>query len=155
VRVDNDGGRAERENELGELVDEQLRRLEVHVRVHEAGDDVAVGGVELLGALVVAEARDVALDDCDVGLEPLAREDGEDPAAADDEIGRLVPTRHGQPSCEVGHANDITCPKAPTRRRRTREVCGLGRAAVSVGLARGRPDPAFARGGAGVEGGTA
>jgi hypothetical protein len=49
----------------------------------------------------------VAVDHRDVGLEPLAREDGEDPAAADDEVGRLVPARHRQPSCEVGHRADL------------------------------------------------
>jgi hypothetical protein len=37
VRVGDDGGRAERQHEPRELVDEQLRRLEVHVRVDEAG----------------------------------------------------------------------------------------------------------------------
>ena len=48
VRVGDDGRRAERQHEPRELVDEQLRRLEVHVRVDEAGDDVAAGRVERL-----------------------------------------------------------------------------------------------------------
>ena len=40
VRVGDDGRGPEREDEARELVHEQLRRLEVHVRVDEAGDDV-------------------------------------------------------------------------------------------------------------------
>ena len=40
VRVGDDGGRSQRQHEARELVDEQLRRLEVHVRVDEAGNDV-------------------------------------------------------------------------------------------------------------------
>ena len=66
VRVGDDGGRPERQHEPRELVDEQLRRLEVHVRVDEPGHDEAAGGVERLAALVVAEAGDVAVDDRDV-----------------------------------------------------------------------------------------
>ena len=49
-------------------------------------------------ALVVAEARDVAVDHRDVGLEPLAREDREDLAAAHDEVGGLVAARDGEPA---------------------------------------------------------
>src|SRR5581483_5752682 len=77
--------------------------LQVHVRVHEAGDDETAGSVELLPPLVRAKARDVAVADRDVGLQPLAREDGEHPTAADDEIGRLVAARDREPSRELGH----------------------------------------------------
>ena len=41
VRVGDDRRRPERQHEARELVDEQLRRLEVHVRVDEPRDDVA------------------------------------------------------------------------------------------------------------------
>ena len=68
VRVGDDGGRPEREDEPRELVHEQLRRLEVHVRVDEAGHDPAAGRVERLAAFVVAEAGDVAVGDRDVDL---------------------------------------------------------------------------------------
>ncbi len=67
------------------------------------GDEVAAGGVERLGALVVAEAGDEAVRDRDVAVEPLAREDREHPAAADDEIGGLVAAGDGEPAREVGH----------------------------------------------------
>ena len=96
VRVGDDRGRPEREHEPRELVDEQLRRLEVHVRVDEAGHDPAPRGVERLAALVVAEAGDPTVDDRDVRLEPFTREDRQHLAAADDEVGRLVAARHGQ-----------------------------------------------------------
>jgi hypothetical protein len=45
----------------------------------------------------------VPVDDRDVGLEPLAREDAEDAAAANDDVGRLVSPRDGQASLEAGH----------------------------------------------------
>ena len=90
VRVGDHGRRPEREHEPRELVREQLRRLEVHVRVDEARDDVAARGVDLFLAGVVAESGHVAVGDRDVVLEPLAREDREDVAAADDDIRRLV-----------------------------------------------------------------
>src|SRR3712207_7530661 len=50
--------RPEREHEPRELVDEQLRRLDVHVRVDEARNDPAVARVEHLAPLVLAEPRD-------------------------------------------------------------------------------------------------
>ena len=62
------------------------------------GHDVAARRVERLRALVVAEAGDVAVDDRDVGVEPLAREDREDAAAADDEVGGLVAARDREPA---------------------------------------------------------
>ena len=58
VRVGHDGRRPEREDQPRELVDEELRRLEVHVGVDEAGDEPAAGRVQRPRALVVAEARD-------------------------------------------------------------------------------------------------
>ena len=66
VRVGDDRRRAERQHEPRELVDEQLRRLEVHVRVDEAGHDPAAGRVDRLAPLVVAEPGDEAVDDRDV-----------------------------------------------------------------------------------------
>ena len=46
VRVGDDRGRAEREDEALELVDEELHRLDVHVRVDEAGHDEAARRVD-------------------------------------------------------------------------------------------------------------
>ena len=73
----------------------------MHVRVDEARDDVGAVGVERLGALVGAEPGDDAVADRDVGVEPFAREDAEDPAAADDEIGGLVAARHRQSAGQI------------------------------------------------------
>ena len=101
VRVGDDRGRAERQHEPGELVDQELRRLDVQVRVDEPGDEVAPGGVDRLDALVGAEPGDDAVDDRDVGLEPLAGEDAEDTAAADHEVGRLVASRDRESSSEI------------------------------------------------------
>ncbi len=103
VRVGDDGRRAHRQHEPRELVDEELRRLEVHVRVDEAGDDVRAADVERLRPFVVAQAGDVAVTDSDVHLEPLAREDREHAAALDDEVGRLVPACDCYAAGEVGH----------------------------------------------------
>ncbi len=115
VRVGDDRRRPERQHEAGELVDEQLRRLDVDVRVDEARDDPAPGRVDRLAALVLAEARDVAVHDRDVGVEPLAREDREDASAADDDVGGLVPAGDGESAGEVGHA----AASLPWRRGRT------------------------------------
>ena len=81
------------QHEARELGREQLRRLEVHVRVDEAGDDVRAVRVERLDPLVGAEPGDDAVADRDVDVEPLAREDAQHTAAADDEVGRLVAPR--------------------------------------------------------------
>ena len=107
VRVGDDRGRPERQHEPRELVDEQLRRLEVHVRVDEARHDVAAGRVELSSPVVVAEPGDEAVDDRDVAVEPLAREDGEHLAAAHDEVGGLVAARDREPTREIGSRRPI------------------------------------------------
>ena len=52
VRIGDHRGGPEWEHEAGELVDEQLDRLEVHVRVDEAGHDEAPAGVDRLAALI-------------------------------------------------------------------------------------------------------
>ena len=90
VRVGDDRRRPERQHEAGELVDEQLHGLEVHVGVDEARHDEAPGRVDHLGAVVLADPGDHAVGDRDVGVEPLAREDAEDAPAADDGVGGLV-----------------------------------------------------------------
>ena len=98
VRVGDDGGRAERQDEPRELVDEQLRRLEMHVGVDEPGNDPAARGVDHLAALVVAEPCDVPVDHGDVRRQPFAGEHREHAAAADDEVCRLVAARNRQPA---------------------------------------------------------
>ena len=110
VRVDHDRRRPERQDEPRELVEHQLRRLEVDVRVDEARHDVASARVQLLGPLVLPEPGDEAVDDRDVGFEPLAREDGEHAPAADDEVRRLVATCDRQSAREVHPA---TIPRRP------------------------------------------
>ncbi len=107
VRIGDDGGRTEGEDEPRELVDHQLHRLEVHVRVDEPGDDVLPARVEHIPALVVAETGDDSVHDRDVDLEPLFREDGEHPTSADDEIGRFVPAGNGEPSAQLLHARSV------------------------------------------------
>ena len=57
VRVGDDGRRPERQHQARELVDHELHRLEVHVRVDESGYDVAPGRVERLPALVRSRSR--------------------------------------------------------------------------------------------------
>ena len=57
-------------------------------------------GVERLAAVVGAEPGDRSVDDGDVDVEPLAREDGEHTAAAHDEVGGLVAARDREPARE-------------------------------------------------------
>ena len=106
VRVGDDGGGAEREDEAGELVHEQLRGLQMHMRVDEAGDDVLALGGDHLAAVVLAEAGDVAVADGHIGLQPFPGEDGEDPPALDDGVGELVAACHRKPSREI-HAGTV------------------------------------------------
>jgi hypothetical protein len=86
----------------------------VHVRVDETGHDVAARRVQRLGALVVADAGDVAVADRHVAVEPLAGEDGEDASAADDEVGGLVAARHGDASRQA-HRPTISSGRMGTR----------------------------------------
>ena len=71
------------------------------MRVDEAGNDERPVRVERLCALVLAEPRDHAVADRDVDVEPLAREDAEDAAPANDDVGRLVTPRDGEPPHEI------------------------------------------------------
>ena len=80
----------------------------MHVRVDEPGHDEPAAHIKCLSPLVVAEAGDEAVDDGDVGLEPLAREDREHAAAAKHEVGRLVAAGDGEAAGEIGHAATIT-----------------------------------------------
>ena len=89
VRVGHDRRRPERQHEARELVDEQLHRFEVHVGVDEAGHDEAAGGVDHLVAVVLADPGDDAVDDRDVGVEPLTGEDAEHAPAANDGVRGL------------------------------------------------------------------
>ena len=107
VRVGDHGRRPHRENEARELPGHELRRLQVHMRVHEAGDDVFAARVHDLLPRVLAEAGDVAVADGDLGFEPLAREDGEDLRALDDDVGELVTARDGQAAGQIGHGATI------------------------------------------------
>ena len=107
VRVGDDRGRAERQDEARELVDQELRRLDVKMRVDEPGDQVAPGRVDRLAALVVAEPGDDAVDDRDVALEPFAREDAEDTARRG---SRCRPARPLAQQRVVFRDRPATCP---------------------------------------------
>ena len=103
VRIRHDGGRPQREHESRELVHHELHRLEVHVRVDEPGDDVAPGRVERLAALVASDPCDDPVDDCDVRLQPLAREDRQDASAPHDEVSGLVPAGDCETALQLLH----------------------------------------------------
>ena len=78
------------------------------MRVEEARNDVAPRGIDDLASLVLAQPGDPAVRDRDVGVEPLAREHGQDAAAAHDDVGGLVTSGHGKASGEVaGHGEAI------------------------------------------------
>src|SRR5262249_51460358 len=110
VRVEHDGGRPGRKDEPCELVGQELRRLEVHMGVDEAGHDVAARRVDDLAPVVLPEPGDPAVGDGDVGFEPLAREHGEHAAAAHDHVGWLVAAGDGEAAggdVHPGEANTL------------------------------------------------
>jgi hypothetical protein len=112
VRVGDDRGRAEREDEPRELVHHELHGLEVHVRVDEAGDGVLTRRVERLVSVVASESRDDPVRDRDVDLEPLAREHREDASSGDDEIGRFVPARDRETALQSVHRGERNARRA-------------------------------------------
>jgi len=73
------------------------------VGVDEARHDVAPVRIDRLAPLVGAEAGDHPVDDGDVDLEPLAREDGQHAPASDDEIRGLVAACDRQTSLQARH----------------------------------------------------
>src|SRR5436190_21546515 len=84
--------------------------------VDEAGHDVTAGGVEHLTAVVLPEPGHEPVAEGDVGVQPLAGEDGEHAAAADDEVGRLAAPRDGDAPCEKGcHSPTMSSGRTGTR----------------------------------------
>jgi hypothetical protein len=83
-----------REDRARELVDHQLRRLDVHVRVDVAGHEVLARPVEALAARNGAARRqrgDTPLGHRHVDVEPLARERREDRAPTITRSGSASP----------------------------------------------------------------
>ena len=110
VRVEHDRRRAEWQHQPRELVRQELRRLEMHVRVDEARHHIAPGGVDNLPSVVLAQPGDPPVGDGDVRLEPLAREHGQHTAAAHDDVRGLVSAGDGKAAGEtvhVGEANTL------------------------------------------------
>ena len=70
----------------------------MHVRIDEARRKVGTAHVELLAPLVRTEAGHEPLDDRDVGLEPLFRENREHLSAAQHQIRGLVASGDRQPA---------------------------------------------------------
>ena len=106
VGVGDNRGRAEGQHQPCELSDEELRGLDVHVRVDEPRHHETPFGVDHLRGAVIAQPRHEAVDDRDVGLEPLAREHRQHGSALNDEVGRLVAPGDGDAPREVSHGAD-------------------------------------------------
>ena len=85
----------------------------MHVRVDEPRHDVGAVRIQRLRPLVGAEPGDDAVADRDVGVEPFAREDAEDAAAANDEVGGLVPPRDRQPAAQITRLRHQTSTSMP------------------------------------------
>ena len=124
---------AERQHQPGELVHQQHRRLEVQVRIDQAGDDVSPAGVQRVAAAVLTDAGDPAVAHGHVGLEPLAGVHRQHPAAAHDQVGRLVAACHRQPSREVGHGCEVYA-FSILNTRKERELRACRPASRAIGL---------------------
>ena len=85
-------GRAVGEDGAHELVDPQLRRLEVHVRIDESRSQRGARNFDNLDRLVSPPADDDPVRDREIGLDPLTRAWDKDLAARDEQISRLVST---------------------------------------------------------------
>jgi hypothetical protein len=123
VRIADDGGRAARDDGARELGRHQLGRLQVHVRVDEAGHEEAAGAVDPLAAVVAADAGDAAAGDRHVAVQPLARERAEHARARDHEVRLGVAARdRDQARARVGvaHAASLASVPASTRTPRSR-----------------------------------
>ena len=115
VRIAHDRGRPARDDDARELRRQQLGRLDVDVRVDQAGDEMAPGRVDPLVALVRADARDPPARHGDVAVEPLAREGGEHPRAGHDQVGLGVAARDGEQVRPRAHATSLASVPASTR----------------------------------------
>ena len=85
----------------------------MHVRVDEPRHDVGAVRIQGLRGLVGAEPGDDAVADRDVDVEPFAREDAEDAAAANDEVGGLVTSRDRQPAAQITRLRHQTSTSMP------------------------------------------
>src|SRR5438552_10290461 len=110
----------------------------MHVCVDEAGHDVAPSRVDDLAAVVLAETGDPPVRNGDVGVQPLAREDGKHAPAAHDHVRGLVPAGNGETSGEVVHAGGSYY---PWRRGRAHAPHARGVAAAEIRDSGRRPDP--------------
>jgi hypothetical protein len=90
---------AVRQNSPGELVNGQLGRFDVHVRVDEARNYVSPRNVDALAPVIAAESNDVTVFDGYVDIEPFLGEDGEHATAGQHEVGRLITPRDRHPLC--------------------------------------------------------
>jgi hypothetical protein len=88
-----------REDRPSELVDCQLGRLDMHVSVDEARDDIGPRDVDALVTLITAEPNDVTVLDGYVNVEPFLREDGENAPAGQHKVGGLIAPCDRHPVC--------------------------------------------------------
>jgi hypothetical protein len=94
---------------LGRLYAARTQRSNTPTGIHLAGDLVRVESVA----------------DGDVGLEPLAREDGEDLAVLNDDVGELVAAGDREAPRQISHAGDDkpSGNDEPALRRSERPAC--------------------------------
>ena len=168
VRVGRDRRRAVREHAADELVHPELRRLEVHVGVDEAGREGGTGDVDRLECLPRTPPGDDAVDDGEVGRDPLARARHEHAATGEQQVGRGVapgdgedargPTarRHGRSLRRAADRDPgrVGGPAPMARRRWPCLAAAVGRYRAPIGgLVQGPPSGDAARRGALSSGG--
>ena len=92
VGICGDRRRAVGEDGAHKLVDPQLRRLEVHVRIDESRSQRGARNIDDFNRLASPPADDDPVRDREVGLDPFAGARDKDPASRDEQVGRLVST---------------------------------------------------------------
>ena len=105
VRIGGDGGRAVGQHRAHELVDPELRRLEVHVAVDETRSEGRAADVDGVDGVAPTPAGNDAVGDRELGLDPLARVRDEHATAGDEQVRGFVAPGDGEGSAGSGAAH--------------------------------------------------
>ena len=94
MRVCDDGGRPERDQEAADFLRSDKGRLDMDMGVNQARNGIKAPGIQGLLAFIAARAGDQAIDNGNIPLTDLARTYIHNPAVFDDQVGGFPPCSH-------------------------------------------------------------